>query len=161
MDFDHLHLWIERASAWLLSCLSQFWGWKIPIQVGVWRGYSRLSWSFNGVVFAGVSYMEARGSFYCNTLSTISSFYGIFLLMEGLRFGWAIVLFGRAYHGTFLIVISLIYSVIHLQEVSGWNTQWLNVKVIVNEQTMTISPLYWCIALNADYFELLMVNSWL
>ena len=30
--------------------------------------------------------------------------------MEGLRFGWVIVLFGRYYPGPFMIVISLKYS---------------------------------------------------
>ena len=70
--FDHLrnlHLWRERASGWLVSCLSQFRGWKIHIQVGVWRGHWGLSWIFNGVVFLGVIYREALGSFYCNTFS--------------------------------------------------------------------------------------------
>ena len=50
VSFDHLsnlHLWRERASGWLVSCLRQFRGWKIPIQVGVWRDNSGISWIFN------------------------------------------------------------------------------------------------------------------
>ena len=69
-------------------------------------------------------------------------FYCIFFLMKGLRFGWAIVLFGRDYPGPFFIVIGLIWFFIHIQKLSGLNTKGLNVNVIINEQTMTISPLY-------------------
>ena len=78
-------------------------------------------------------------------ISTISNFYCIFLLMEGLHFGWVIVLFGRDYPDPFIILISLILYSIHYYKFSGWNIKWLNVKVIINEQSMTISPLYWCI----------------
>ena len=150
-DFFHLinlHLWIERASGWRVSCLSQFWGWKILIQVGVWRGHSGLSWSFNGVCIC--RYKLQGSSWFLlvqHFLSTISSFYCIFLLMEGLCFGWAIVLFGRDYPDTFIIVINLILYFIHSHKFSGLNIKWLNVKVIINEQTMTISPLYWCMPL--------------
>ena len=72
--FDHLrnlHLWIERASGWLVSCLSQFWGWKIPIQVGVWRGHSGISWIFNGVLFSVLIYRKSCGFFYFSTLSQL------------------------------------------------------------------------------------------
>ena len=156
------HLWIERANGWLVSCLSQFRGWKIPIQVGFWRVHSGISWRFNGVfIFRcnlwGISWFLLVQPI----LSTIPSFSCIVLLMEGLHFGWDIVLFGRASHGTFMIVIILIYYFIHLHKVSGLNTKWLYVKVIINEQTMTISPLDWFMPLNADDFELLMVHSWL
>ena len=144
-NFDHL--WRERASGWLVSCLSQFQGWKIPIQVGVWRGLSGLSQTFNGVCICS---FKLHGSSWFllvhQILSTISSLSCIFLLMEGLRFGWAIVIFGRDYHGPLLILLILIYFFIHLQKLSGRNTKWLYVKVIINEQTMTISPLYWFMA---------------
>ena len=39
-------------------CLSQFWGWNIPILVGVWKGHSSISWRFNGFLFSGSSYMN-------------------------------------------------------------------------------------------------------
>ena len=163
--FDHLrnlHLWIERASGWLVSCLSQFWGWKIPIQVGVWRGHPCLSWRFNGVC---ICRCKLHGSSWFlivqHFLSTISNFYCTFLLMEGLRFGWAIVLSGRDYIDPFLIGISLIFSFPHSQRVSGLNIKWLNLKVIINEQTMTISLLDWCMPLNADDLEIIMVHVWL
>ena len=38
------------------SCLSQFWGWKIPILIGVWRGHSGISRRFNGVIIYRCSY---------------------------------------------------------------------------------------------------------
>ena len=141
-------MWIERASGWLVSCLNQFWGWKIPIQVGVWRGHSSLSWSFNGVC---ICKCKIQGSSWFllvqHIFPTISNFYCIFLLMEGLCFGWAIVFFERASHAPFMTVISLIYYVLHLQKVSGRNTKRLYVKMIINEQRMTISPLCWCMPL--------------
>ena len=141
----NLHLWRERASGRLVSCLSQFQGWKIPIQVGVWRGHSSISWRFNGFCICrsniqGISWFIIVQ----HVLSTISSLSCIFLLMEGLCFGWAIILFGRDSHGIFLILIRLIYFFIHIHKLSGRNTKCLYVKVIINEQTMTISPLYWC-----------------
>ena len=140
-----MHLWIERATGWLVYFLSQFWGWKIPIQVGVWRIHSGLSWRFNGFfIFMcklhGISWFLLVQYF----LSTISIFSCIFLLMEGLCFGWDIVLFGRACPSPFLVVISLIFSIIHFYKVSCRNTKGFYVKVTINEQTMTISPLYWC-----------------
>ena len=141
-------MWRERASGWLVSCLSQFWGWKIPIQVGVWRGHSSISCIFNGFF---IFRCKLQGSSWFllvqPILSTISSLYCIFLLMEGLRFGWEIVLFGRDYHGQFMIVIILIYYFIHFQKVLVRNTKCLYVKVIIKEKTMTISPLYWCMPL--------------
>ena len=134
-------MWIERASGWLVSCLSQFQGWNIPIQFGVWRGHSDISLRFNGVF---ISRCKLQGNSWFlllhPILSTISSFSCIFLLMEGLCFGWDIVLFERDYHGTYLIVISLIYYFLHIHKVLGRNTKWLYVKVIINKQTMTISP---------------------
>ena len=54
----------------------------------------------------------------------------------------AIVIFGRAYTDPFIIVISLIFSIINSQKVSGINIKWFYVKVAFNEQTMTIPPLY-------------------
>ena len=149
-----MHLRIERASGWLVYCLSQFQGWKIPIQVGVWRGHLGISWSFNGVFICrcklqGISWFLLVQRF----LSTISSFYCTFLLMEGLHFG-------RDYPDTFLIGISFVWYFIHSHKISGLNMKWLNVKVIINEQTMTISPLYWCFPLTANYFEPLMVHLW-
>ena len=100
--FDHLrnlHLWIERASGWLVSWLSQFRGWQILIQVGVWRGHLGISLRYNGVFICrckkqGISWFLLVWHF----LSTISSFYCIFLLMEGLRFGWAFDLFVEYYN---------------------------------------------------------------
>ena len=143
-----MHLWIERAGGWLVSCLSQSRGWKISIQVGIWRGHVGISWIYNGVY---ICRCKLHGSSWFllvqHFLSTISSFYCIFFLMEGLRFGWAIVIFGRDYNGTFIILIKLIYYFIHIQKLSGWNTKWLYVKMIINEQTMTIFPLYWCMKL--------------
>ena len=62
--------------------------------------------------------------------------------MEGLHFGGAIVLSRRDYIDTFMIGIISILSIIHSHKVSGQNIRWLNVKVIINEETMTISPLY-------------------
>ena len=53
----------------LFSCLSQFQGWKIPIQVCFWRGHLGISWRFNGFLFVGVGYRESHVSFYCNTFS--------------------------------------------------------------------------------------------
>ena len=44
------------------------------------------------------------------------------------------------------------YSVLHLQKVSGRNTKWLYVKLIINEQTMAISPLYWCMPWNVAFW---------
>ena len=38
------------------SCLSQFWGWKIPILIGDWRGNSGISRRFNGVIIYRLSY---------------------------------------------------------------------------------------------------------
>ena len=111
-------------------------------------------------VFAGVRYMESLGFFYCITFSQ-PSLYCIFLLMEGLRFGWDILLFGRDSSGKVIILMSLIEYFIHLHKVSGINTQWLYVKVTFTEQTMTVSPLYWCMTLNADDFDILMVHLWL
>ena len=150
-SFDHLinfHLWIEIASGWLVSCLSQFRGWKIPIQVGVWRGHSGISWRFNGFC---ICRCKLHGNYLFllvqHILSTISSLYCIFLLIEGLRFGWDIVLFGKDYHGPFIMVIILIYYFIHIHKVARLNTKWFYVKVIINEWTMTVSPLYWCMSL--------------
>ena len=155
----NLHLWSERASGWLVSCLDQFRGWKIPIQVGLWRGHLGLSWSFNGLC---ICRCKLQGSSWFllvqHFLSTISSFYCIFLLMEGLCFRWDIVLFGRDYTDPFMILISLICCFIHSHKVSGQNIKWLNVKVIINEQTMTISPLDWYIPLIDDYLEILMAH---
>ena len=39
------------------SCLSQFWGWKIPILVGVERGHSGISRRFNGVLVTVAIYI--------------------------------------------------------------------------------------------------------
>ena len=168
MDFDHLinfHLWRERASGWLVSFRIQFRGWKIPIQVGVWRGNSGISWRFN--VFCifrcnihGISWFLLVQ----HILSTISSLYCIFFPMEGLLFGWAIVIFGRDSHGPFMIVIRLIYYFIHFQKFTGRNTQKLYVKVIFKEQTMTIFPLYGYCALGELLYylgELIMIHLWL
>ena len=44
--------------------------------------------------------------------------------------------------GLFMIVIRLIFSIIHSLKVSGRNIKGLYVNVTINEQTMTISPLY-------------------
>ena len=143
-----MHFWRERASGSLVSCLSQFRGWKIPIQVGIWRGHSGISWIFNGFFIFGFNLQGSPWFLLVqHILSTISSLYCIFLLMEGLWFGWAIVLFGRDYNGKFLIVIILIYYFIHIHKVLVLNTKWMYVKVIINEQTMAISPLYWCMLL--------------
>ena len=57
------------------------------------------------------------------------------------------------YHSPLLIVVRLIYSFLHLHKLSGRNTKWLYVKVIINEKTMTISPLYWCMPWKCYYFE--------
>ena len=138
-------MWIERASWWLVSFLNQFRGWNIPIQVRVCRGHLGLSWRFIGVCIfrcnlQGISWFLLVQHF----LPTISSFYCIFLLMEGLRFGWDIVLFGRASPGPFLVLISLILSLIHHQKLWDRNTKGLYVKVNINEETKTNSRLYFC-----------------
>ena len=140
----NLHFWRERASGWVVSCLSQFQVWKISIQVGVWRGHSGISWIFNGFFICkcniyGISWFILVQHFPL----TISSLYCIFLLMEGLCFGWTIVVFRWASHGPFFIVIILIHYFL-LHKVSCSNAKLLYVKVIINEQTMTIFPLYWC-----------------
>ena len=151
----NLHLWIERPSGWLVYCFSQFRGWKIPIQFGVWRVHSGISWRFN--VFCIFRFNLQGSSWFLlvqHILSTISSIYCIFLLMEGLRFGWVIVLFGRDYNGPFMIVIILINYVIHIHKLSGLNTKLLYVKMNINEQIMTISLVYIDVChCNDDDFE--------
>ena len=89
----------ERASGWLVSFFSQFRGRKIPIQVGVWKGHSGISWIFNEFI----SYnWKLHGSSwtlrYQLVLSSIPSFLIIFLLY-GLRLiWWDIDLFGGDYN---------------------------------------------------------------
>ena len=70
----------------------------------------------------------------------------------------------RDYHGTFMILIILIYYFIHLQKLSGRNTNWFHVKVIINEQTMTISHYIDVCHCNVDDFEwnnVYMIYLWL
>ena len=95
-NLRNLHMWRERASGWLVSCHSQFRGWKIPIQVGVWKGHSGISWRFNGFI----SYMcNLQGSSctlqYQLVLSSIPSFLIIFSLYGLRHTWWAIDLFGE------------------------------------------------------------------
>ena len=144
----NFHLLRERASWWLVSCFSQFWGWKIPIQVGVRRGHSGISWRFNGFcIFRCNIYWSLWSLLVQHILLIIPSLCCIFLLMEGLHFGWDIVLFGRDDHGKFMIVIILIEYFFHIYKLSVLNIKWFYVKVIINEKTMAISPLYWCMPL--------------
>ena len=51
-----------------------------------------------------------------------------------------------------MIVLILIYYFINSQKVLGRNIKGLYVKVTINEQPMTISPVDVCHG-NADYFE--------
>ena len=53
------------------SCLSQFWGWKIPILVGVGRGQSGISRRFNGFLVIGASYSSS----WTHKISACSSFH--------------------------------------------------------------------------------------
>ena len=73
--------------------------------------------------------------------------------MEGLSFGWAIVLFGRDYNGTFIIVISLILYFIHSHKFSGRNIKGLYVKWLLMSKQWPFPHYIDVCHGNVDYFK--------
>ena len=138
------HLWIVRASGWLVFLLKPISRVKDPILVGVWKFQSGISWRFNGVLFLVLIYSKAFGFFYCSTLSTISNFHTIFMPMEGLRFRWDIDLFGEYYNANYIMcwcIFSIYYIYIRL---SGRNIQNNSCKNVQQWRNSVISPLSCC-----------------
>ena len=100
-------------------------------------------------------------------LSTICRFHTIFMSMEGLRFGWAIDLFGEDYNANY-IIWWFICSVFHFQKTRR-KTQNNSCKNVEQWRNSVISPLSCCEPLSCWWFQIgrafncpfMIVISWI
>ena len=126
------------------SCHSQFRGWKITILVGVWKGHSGISWSFNEFLFSFLSYKKECGFFYCSTLSQL------FLVFTPYSCQWRDCALGELLIslGNIIIPIILFYDVYPIYFMfiilSVLNTQNNSCKNVEQWRNSVISPLSCC-----------------
>ena len=134
--------------------ISQFWGWNIPIQVGVWRGHSSLWRRFNGFLFVGVSYRKSCGFFYCSTLSQL------FPVFTPYSCQWrdcalAELLISLGNIIMLIIICSDVYALYFMfRRLSGRNTQNNSCKNVEQWRNSVISPLSYCEPLWCWWFRI-------
>ena len=141
-------MWIVRASGWLVFLLKPIsrvkdshpsWCLERPL-----RAFMELSWSFNGVLFAGVSYRKSCGFFYCSTLSQLFPIFTPYsckwrdcalgeLLSSLVKIIMIIILHYNLYSLCFMFII-----------LSGLNTQNNSCKNVEQWRNIAISPIPCC-----------------
>ena len=147
------------------SCLSQFRGWKIPILVGVWRGHSGLSKSFNGVISYRCKLQQlvdisssACSSFHLNFSHHISALWSeehsvSYSSLWG-SFSFSSILYSD--------LNSIIFNFINL---SCLNSNKSHVLLLNNEETMPFPHYLVVNSRNLDGFEwmykILMIYEWI
>ena len=118
------------------SCLSQFWGWKIPILIGVWRGHSGISRRFNGVIsyrcmLNQIMYISSSScsSFHLNFSHHISALWSEAHLVR-YSSPWGRLFCSNTFYSD---VNDILFNFINI---SGQNSKKYHVLLLNNEETV-------------------------
>ena len=147
------------------SCLSQFWGWKIPMLIGDWRGHSGISRSLIVVIIYRCSYNSSWTLHYlAHSPSHLTFFHHISAQWSEAHLVSHLSFWGSSSCSIILYydVNNLIYLFINL---SGQNSKIFYVLFINNKEMVPFPHLLVVNSYNTDRFEwlkkILMIYEWM